>query len=104
MSLSLNLTLNSPCCESVRVVTGTGVSRDLIRITSSDFASSASWTGTNNEGVVILSTYSLKVFYNDLNRFLDEGTEWNRTATGFDLVGIDTSTGIMTFYVHINTI
>lgn len=105
-TLSLGLTLNGNCCDPVRVVTtssGTTPVRDLIRITSADFVSATSWTGTNNEAVAILPAYSLKVFYNDGNRYLDEGTEWTRTSTGFDLIGLDTTTGTMTFYVHINT-
>ena len=105
-TLSLGLTLNGACCDPVRVVTtgaGTGPIRDLIRITSADFATGTSWTGTNNEGVSILTAYSLKVYYNDGNRYLDEGTEWTRTSSGFDLIGLNTTAGTMTFYVHINT-
>ncbi len=104
-SLSLDLSLSGPCCTtSSTPSTNTGKVRDLIRITSADFATATEWNGTNNEGVSIPPSYSLKVFYNDANRYLDEGTEWTRTTLGFQLIGLDTSTGTMTFYVHINSI
>lgn len=108
-NLSLDLSLNGGCCEPpVRVVTlpGTVASRDLIRITSSDFASSTEWNGANSESVTITTRNSFKIFDNNVNRFLDEGTEWQRTSTGaeFLIPGFDSTTNSYTFYVHINQV
>ena len=57
-----------------------------IRITGADFASALSWDGVNSDSINILPSYSLQVFWNDTNRFLDEGISWGRTATGFDII------------------
>lgn len=57
-----------------------------IQIRGDDFSSALSWTGTNGVGVNVLSTYTIQVFWNELNRFLIESTEWTRTATGFDII------------------
>ncbi len=57
-----------------------------IRITGAEFASALSWTGTNSYGITILSSYNLQVYWNDVNRFLDENVSWTRTATGFDII------------------
>lgn len=57
-----------------------------IQIRGDDFASALSWTGTNGVGVNVLSTYTIQVFWNELNRFLIESTEWTRTANGFDII------------------
>lgn len=57
-----------------------------IPITGSLFGSSLSWTGVNNDGVNVLSSYFLQVFYNSLNKFITEGIDWTRTATGFDVI------------------
>lgn len=62
-----------------------------IMITGSMFNSALSWTGANNDGLTILSSYTLQVFWNGLNRFLVTGTEFNRTALGFDIINNGTT-------------
>jgi len=57
-----------------------------IRITGANFASALSWEGANSDAINVLSAYNLQVFWNDANRFLDEGISWSRTATGFDII------------------
>lgn len=82
-----------------------------IRITGADFISALSWAGTNSDGVNILSSYTLQVYWNDINRFLDEGISWTRTATGFDIIvdgtvitGFDATGANSTsvFYIYIS--
>lgn len=60
-------------------------------ITGTDFTTSTSWNGINADGIVIQPTYTLQVFWNDIQRFLQEGTEWTRTATGvtINMAGFD---------------
>ncbi len=72
---------------------GTSVSPTLpqfvkspIRITGADFDSALSWTGTNADGITISAGYTLQVFWNDVNRFIDKDVSWERTATGFDII------------------
>lgn len=105
--LSLNLSLNGACCGTgTRVVelNVTELGRDLIRITQDDFANATQWNGINSENVTIKTAYSFKLFYNDGNRYLDEGTEWQRTSTGFEILmsGFDATANAYTIYVHIN--
>lgn len=57
-----------------------------IPITGADFASALSWTGTNHNGINVLAAYGIQVFWNSLSRFLQEGYEFTRTATGFDII------------------
>lgn len=57
-----------------------------IMITGSLFSSALSWTGTNNDSLTILPSYTLQVFWNGLNRFLVKDYEWSRTLTGFDII------------------
>jgi len=57
-----------------------------IRITGANFASALAWEGANSDGITVLSSYTLQVFWNTYNRFLDEGISWSRTATGFDII------------------
>ena len=108
MSLSINLSLNSSCCGSGTGLNSsvTGLSRDLIKITGENFISATAWAGSNNEGVGILPSYSLKVFFNDASRYLDEGVDWERTSTGINILmpGFDATTSAFTFYIHINKV
>lgn len=60
--------------------------RNPLPITGADFSSALSWTGTNSYNTTILPSYNLQVFWNGLNRYLVEGSEWTRTATGFDII------------------
>lgn len=57
-----------------------------IMITGSMFATSLGWEGANTDGLVILPSYSLQVFWNGLNRYLIQGYEWTRTSKGFDII------------------
>lgn len=57
-----------------------------IMITGSLFTSALSWDGINNDGINILAAYTLQVFWNGANKFLDEDVDWTRTSTGFDLI------------------
>lgn len=56
-----------------------------IKITGADFVSATLWNGQNYDSINIKATYTLQVFYNDIQRFLDEGTEWNRTSLGCNI-------------------
>ena len=104
MSLSLNIGLTGSCCNGSNIVQPVSNGRDLIKITEADFYSAVLWNGKNNEGVLLRSRYSLKVFYNDGNRYLDEGTEWQRTSLGIEILipGFDATADPFTFYIHIN--
>lgn len=57
-----------------------------IEITGSMFGSTLGWDGANNDGINILPTYTLQVFYNSNNKFLTQDVDWTRTATGFVLI------------------
>lgn len=105
-TLSLDLTLSGICCIPSRIGSSPiiTVQRDLILVTSADFDSAFEWKGANGEGVGILPAYSLKIFYNDGNRYLKEGIEWTRTIDGFILASLNTTSGDMQFYVHINKV
>lgn len=75
-------------------------------ITGANFASATAWNGNNSENISILSSYTLQVYWNDIPRFLIEGTEWTRTSTGItiDIAGFD-ATGAnidSVFYIYIN--
>ena len=76
-----------------------------VPITGSDFANATDWNGAG-VGFSIAPTYTLQVFWNDVNRFLTEGTEWQRTSTGIKILmaGFDaTTTNIgSTFYIYIS--
>ena len=107
-TLSLDLTMPSPCCTPVpaAIVINNTPQKDLIRITSADFVSATEWTGTNTEGIVIRTANVFKVFDNNVNRYLDEGTEWNYAPGGlgvkFLIGGFDSTINNYTFYIHIN--
>lgn len=57
-----------------------------IKITGNDFVSATEWQGANSDGITIRSYYTLQVFYNDVQRFLNEGDEWERTSTGINIL------------------
>ena len=80
-----------------------------VKIISSDFANATDWNGANIYNQPILPNYYLQVFWNDVNRFLDIGTEWVRTAQGFQIInngttitGFDATTSNYTFYIYIS--
>lgn len=102
-ALNINLTLNSNCCNPAPQTVVT-VGDSLIRIDQDNFYDATHWNGANNEGVVLVPSDKLKVFDNNTNRFLDEGTEWERTSTGihFLLDDFDATGNEYKFYIHIN--
>lgn len=77
-----------------------------IYITGANFASATAWNGANSAGVTILAAYTLQVFWNDVNRFLIEGTEWSRTSTGVTILITDfnaTTTNLESvFFIYIS--
>lgn len=77
-----------------------------IRITGANFASATAWDGNNGDNINILSSYTLQVYWNDIPRFLEEGTEWTRTSTGvtIDIAGFDATTTNLNsvFYIYIS--
>lgn len=77
-----------------------------IYITGANFASATAWNGNNGDNINILSSYTLQVYWNDIPRFLIEGTEWTRTSSGItiDIAGFDaTTTNINSvFYIYIS--
>ena len=80
-----------------------------IKVVSSEFASATEWNGANIYNQPILPAYFLQVFWNDVNRFLDVGTEWNRTSQGFEIInngttisGFDATANNYTFYIYIS--
>lgn len=62
-----------------------------IPIFGSDFATATAWNGQNSDSISIRSTYTLQVFWNDIQRFLQEGTEWNRTSSGIEIINNGTT-------------
>ena len=77
-----------------------------IYITGADFTDATNWDGVNSAGITVLAAYTLQVFWNDIPRFLIEGTEWTRTATGVTILiaGFDaTTTNIdSVFFIYIS--
>ena len=76
-----------------------------IKILGTDFTDATNWKGQNSDGVTILQSYSLQVFYNDASRFLDKDVDWARTIEGINILisGFDaTATPTVEFYIYIN--
>lgn len=75
-----------------------------IRITSSNFADATNWNGDNSDSIAILSTYTLEVYANFVTKFLEEGTEWERTTAGVNILipGFDSQTNNYEFYIFIS--
>jgi hypothetical protein len=75
-----------------------------IRITEVDFIDATHWAGQNSVGQPILSAYRLQVFANFVARYLSEGTEWERTGSGINVLlpGFDATTQQYEFYIDIS--
>lgn len=77
-----------------------------IPITGSNFSSATAWDGDNSDNISILSSYTLQVYWNDIQRFLIQGTEWTRTSTGvtIDIADFDATTTNLNsvFYIYIS--
>lgn len=86
-----------------------GVSGSLVKspilVLGSDFTSATEWDGANGDGITIQPQYTLQVFWNDVQIFLREGTDWNRTATGIEIIraGFDAATNpTYELYIYIS--
>lgn len=83
---------------------GSGI-KSPIKITGADFANATDWDGVNSDSLSVTPSYTLQVFWNDINRFLDE-TEWVRTQDGVQILipGFDASTTNLTsvFYIFVS--
>lgn len=88
----------------VTPVTPVTTIKSPILISSADFADATNWNGNNSDNIAILSTYTLQVFANFVARFLIEGTEWERTSTGINILlsGFDSQTQDYEFYIFIS--
>lgn len=75
-----------------------------IRITSVNFVDATHWNGANSINQPILSSYRLQVFANFIARYLVQGTEWERTASGINILidGFDALTNEYEFYIDIS--
>jgi ABC-type Co2+ transport system permease subunit len=75
-----------------------------VYVTSSHFTSATSWSGANTEGQTILATDEIKIFWDDAQIFLEEGTQWTRTALGADILipGFDATANDYNFYIFIS--
>jgi hypothetical protein len=91
------------------ITTGTAAFVSPIRITSFNFSSATEWSGSNNNNQEVLPSYELEVYWNDLGRFLNQGTEWLRTAQGFQIINngttvidFDATVNNYTFYIYLS--
>jgi hypothetical protein len=80
-----------------------------MKITSFNFANATEWNGNNSYGQEVLPNTQLEVYWNDLGRFLTEGTEWARTSQGFQIInngttisGFDAVLNSYVFYIYIS--
>jgi hypothetical protein len=75
-----------------------------IRITSANFVDSTHWNGANSVGQIVASSYRLQVFANFIARYLVQGTEWERTTSGINILidGFDALTNEYEFYIDIS--
>lgn len=75
-----------------------------IRITQFDFVDATHWNGQNSLGQPIFGYYRLQVFANFIARYLLEGTEWERTPNGVNILldGFDATTTDYEFYIDIS--
>ncbi len=88
---------------------GGSILKSPIRITSIDFTSATGWGGGNSDGVTVAPSYTLQVFWNDINRFLVEGSEWSRTENGINIIvngttitAFNSSTSDYEFYIYLS--
>jgi hypothetical protein len=75
-----------------------------IRVTSEDFADDTHWNGQNSVNQPVLGSYRLQVFANFIARYLTEGTEWERTSTGVNILldGFDALSNEYELYIDIS--
>jgi hypothetical protein len=88
------------------VVTPSGVSGIItpIRVIETDFVNATDWAGQNSVNQAILPNYRLQVFANFVARYLLQGTEWQRTSSGIQILmpGFDATTNQYEFYIDIS--
>lgn len=103
-SLQASYIANNPNTGVIVNPTPVVALKSPIRITSSNFADATHWDGNNNDGQIILPTYTLQVFGNFIARYLEQGTEWQRTANGIVVLldGFDASVNNYEFYISIS--
>jgi hypothetical protein len=84
------------------IVIGTIISP--IRVVSANFVDATHWGGANSAGQVVLPSYKLQVFANFIARYLTEGTEWERTSSGVNILldGFDALANDYEFYIDIS--
>ncbi len=70
---------------------GGSIIKSPIRITSINFATATAWNGSNSDGITISPSYTLQVYWNDIQRFLVEGSEWSRTSGGIEIINNGTT-------------
>ena len=75
-----------------------------LRITQANFATATVWNGQNSLNQPIFSYYKLQVFANFIARYLIEGTEWERTANGINILleGFDATANEYEFYIDVS--
>lgn len=103
-SLQASYIANNPNTGVIVNPTPVVALKSPIRITSANFADATHWDGNNNDGQIILPTYTLQVFGNFIARYLIQGTEWERTANGVVILleGFDASANEYEFYISIS--
>ncbi len=96
--------LNNQASGSIVNPSAPSLIKSPIRITSENFVDATNWEGSNSDGISILPSYTLQVFANFVARYLEEGTEWERTATGINILlsGFDSQTQDYEFYIFIS--
>lgn len=90
-----------------QVVPSSGVTADIvspISVTSDDFADSTHWNGVNSISQLILSSYTLQVFWDDSQIFLEKDVQWARTAEGINILidGFDATANQYQFYIFVS--
>jgi hypothetical protein len=73
-------------------------------ISSDDFVDATNWEGQNSFAQPILSNYTLQVFWDDAQIFLEEGVGWTRTAAGVNIIvpGFDATANSYQFYIFVS--
>lgn len=103
-SLEASYIANNPNTGVIVNPTPVVALKSPIRITSTNFADATHWDGDNNDGQTILPTYTLQVFGNFIARYLEKGTEWERTPNGIVVLlpGFDATANNYEFYISIS--
>jgi len=88
------------------IVSPSGVSGIItpIRVIETDFIDATHWAGQNSVNQQILPNYRLQVYANFIARYLLQGTEWQRTSSGIQILmpGFDATVNQYEFYIDIS--